>query len=323
VDDLVSTAPPAQDRARFDEVADLLEGIEVLDAHHHLWSSIAPRQPSDFDLLGDVSAMPSRYLAGDLRADAAGVKLIGSVELGGYEINHAELAGLEEGIPSVLVPAARLETAEGREAVRALAAQPAVRGIRQILNWHPDPRVSFVDNPDLMDDPAWREGLSSLAEIDLSFDLQVYPGQMQQAARLAGDFEHLSFVLNHVGMPLGRDDATLDEWRAGMRQLAARPNVSVKLSGFGMTDHRWTSASTLPLLTGAIDEFGPDRSMFASNFPVDRLYASYSQVLAVVAQSTAALSVTERQQVFAGTARGVYRIGAVRLTRRPPDSPAA
>jgi len=295
-------------RTQVEQVRDLLASVDVVDAHHHLWASRGEPEPSDFDLLGDESALPQTYLSGDFREDAGVAPVVGSVELGGYAVDDAERAGIDEGLPTVLVPAARLESEAGLRDLRAVARHPRVRGVRQILNWHRDPRLSFVDAANLMDEPAWRRGLAVLGELGLSFDLQIYPGQMARAARLAASSPATLFVLNHAGMPVGRSHEALVEWRAGMAQLARLGNVVVKLSGFGMTDHRWTSASTVPVIRETIALFGPERSMFASNFPVDRLYASYGEVIAVVAEATAELALADRREIFAGTARRVYRI---------------
>ena len=95
-------------------------------------------------------------------------------------------------------------------------------------------------------------------------------------------------------------------WRSGMRALAANPNVSVKISGLGMLDHDWTADSIRPIVLEAIDIFGPDRAMFASNFPVDKLYTDYPTIFQAFSQITADFTPAERARLFAGTAIEFY-----------------
>jgi predicted TIM-barrel fold metal-dependent hydrolase len=109
-------------------------------------------------------------------------------------------------------------------------------------------------------------------------------------------------------MPIGRDAASFAGWQAGMRQLAAAPNVSVKISGLGMLDHHWTAESIRPFVleTGAI--FGAGRCMFASNFPVDGPYSTHRQLWGAFDEVTASLTSAEREQFFSATATRVYRL---------------
>jgi predicted TIM-barrel fold metal-dependent hydrolase len=105
-----------------------------------------------------------------------------------------------------------------------------------------------------------------------------------------------------------------------MRTLAGQPNAAVKISGLGMTDHDWTVASLRPIVLETIDAFGPDRSMFASNFPVDRLYSSFVALYEAFDTITAGFSATDRRALFAETARRVYRLdpGPARSTGTDP-----
>jgi predicted TIM-barrel fold metal-dependent hydrolase len=115
-------------------------------------------------------------------------------------------------------------------------------------------------------------------------------------------------VVNHTGMPLDRDEEGLAAWRTGMRALAAVPNVTVKISGLGMVDHNWTEAGIRPFVLGAIDYFGPDRAMFGSNFPVDKLYSSFDALYGAFENIVASFSESEKAKLFHDNALRVYRI---------------
>ena len=200
--------------------------------------------------------------------------------------------------------------APGVEAVlhAHLSASPAVRGIRQILNWHADPVLRVAAQPDLMEQPTWRRGFALLRGLDLSFDLQVYWPQMDMALRLARAFPDTRLVLDHFGMPVDRSPEGIAGWAAAMTRLSAAPNVAVKLSGFGLGRSRWTLADTGPLLERTVALFGPDRVMVGSNLPVDLLFARGRTIFETILAVVAGLSETERRAVLSGTAERVYRI---------------
>ena len=97
---------------------------------------------------------------------------------------------------------------------------------------------------------------------------------MAGAAALAHAYPDVLIILNHAGMPVDRDEEGLRLWRRGMQQLATADNVVVKISGLGTVDPKWTVESIRPFVLQTIEAFGVARSMFASNFPVDKLSAT-------------------------------------------------
>ena len=109
-------------------------------------------------------------------------------------------------------------------------------------------------------------------------------------------------------MPIERDDEALKEWANGMELVAAQPNTTVKISALGTNDHTWTTESIRRIVLTTIDIFGPERCMFGSNFPVDRLYSSYIDVFKAFDKITSGFSEAERTDLFADTARRFYRI---------------
>jgi predicted TIM-barrel fold metal-dependent hydrolase len=141
--------------------------------------------------------------------------------------------------------------------------------------------------------------------------MQIWPNQMQEAAALVAAYPDARVALNHTGFPIDRDPESMDMWRAGMRALATNGNVSVKISGLGMLDHNWTANSIRPIVLEAIDIFGPDRAMFASNFPVDKLYTDYATIFRAFSEITADFTPAERERLFAGTAIEFYDLTPV------------
>jgi predicted TIM-barrel fold metal-dependent hydrolase len=131
---------------------------------------------------------------------------------------------------------------------------------------------------------------------------------MPAAARLASRYPDIPLVLNHTGMPVERDAAGLEAWRTGMQALARQPNVAVKISGLAMLDWHWTIDSLRPFVLQTIEIFGIDRCLFASNFPVDRLFGSFDRQYAAYRSVVAGLSPAERTRMFVTNAEAFYRI---------------
>ena len=210
--------------------------------------------------------------------------------------------------PNAIVAAADLSADDAQAVLEAHAAFPNTRGIRQILNVHADPLYNYVSRH-YLHDPAWRRHFALLARYGLSFDLQLYPSQMDEAAALAREHPDVPMIVNHTGMFVDRHSVQgYRAWREGMRALAACPNVAVKISGLAMFDHDWTVESLRPYVLETIDAFGVERSMFASNFPVDRQFGSYPELWNAYARIVSGASDDEQAALFRGNAERIYRI---------------
>lgn len=291
--------------------------VEIVDPHHHLchlaqgypWLEGPPQRRYH----GDDLPLRRDYLVADYRADFAGLPLVASVHVeNGAADPLWEAQWIDDlcgsGIPQAQVAKVDLSAPDAARRLEEVAAIPSVHGIRDILNWHPDPVYTHRDRPDLMADPQWLQGFSRLAAAGLSFDLQVFADQLPQAAHLAAAHPDVRIILDHTGMPVARDPEYLARWRAGLRAVAACSNTVVKVSALGTTDHQWTVDSLRPIILDTIDIFGCERAMFASNFPVDGLYSSLAELYAAYDEITQDFTTAERAALFAGTARTAYRL---------------
>ena len=296
----------------------------IVDAHMHLWDLDKIRYPwltppLPLGITGDVSSIAKTYLLDDYLRDAGGatgklqVAKVVHVEAGANpadslkETRWLQSIADARGYPQALVAHAELNSPNVETLLAEHASHRNVRGIRQILNWHPDPNKTYTPR-DLLADPTWERGFALLRKYGLSFDLQIYPGQMHVAAQLAARHPDTPIIVNHTGMPVDRDAAGLQAWRAGMQALAQQPNVVAKISGLGMLDWQWTTESLRPFVHETLEIFGPARCLFASNFPVDRLFGAFARQYSAYQSLTATLSATERAQVFATNAERIYRI---------------
>jgi predicted TIM-barrel fold metal-dependent hydrolase len=160
-----------------------------------------------------------------------------------------------------------------------------------------------------MHEAVWRRNFGLLKRHSMSFDMQLYPSQMNDAAALARKHHDTQFIVNHTGMFVDRSSVEgYRAWRDGMRALAACENVAVKISGLAMFDHAWTVESFRPYVLETIDAFGCERAMFASNFPVDRLFGSYGALWNAYASIVADATDGEREALFRRNAERIYRI---------------
>lgn len=205
------------------------------------------------------------------------------------------------------------------------------RGIRHATVWDADP---FVQNsvyyhppPGMFLDPTFRAGFACLAKYGLSFDAWIFYPQIAELADLARAFPETTIILNHVGGPLGigeyatRRKQVFEEWKGAIADLAACGNVVVKLGGLGMPrcgfdwHERATPVGSAELAEGmaphylrCIEQFGADRCMFESNFPVDKISYSYTTLWNAFKLLSRDFSVAERAALFHDTATRVYRI---------------
>ena len=294
--------------------------MRIVDAHHHLWDLGACRYPwlmakGVTRFFGDPAPIQKNYLVADLRADAADYELVASVHVqvgvaDGDEVR--ETAWLQQtadrdGLPSAIVAYCALERPDAMDIVAAHLQHSRVRGIRQIVGRSAEEDAATGSDA-LIDDPAWRANLRALGNLGLSFDLQLIPRQMSRVAELLATIPGTPVALCHCGSPWDQSRAGFAAWRDGIRLLAALPNVVCKVSGLGMFDHGWSADSIRPLVEACIEAFGPDRTMFGSNFPVDKLHAGYSRVWGAYDAITRGRSDADRSLMFRDTARRFYRL---------------
>jgi predicted TIM-barrel fold metal-dependent hydrolase len=293
--------------------------LPFVDAHVHFWALDRIRYPwltppfADDGPNGSVEAIARDYGLADYRVDLAGwdVRGIVHVDAGADPVQAIDetawLQGManETGLPSAIVAFADLADPDLDAVLAAHAAHPNVRGIRHIVNWHPDPRRTYGPR-DVTQDAAWQAGYARLADHGLSFDLQAYPGQFPALARLIERHPAIPVMVNHAGMMIPGEEA---EWRAGMRMLAAIPHVAVKLSGFGFTRRPFDAGRARAAILSAVDWFGTDRVMFASDAPTDKLFGEIGVQLAACADAVADFTECERRAMFAGNADRLYRLG--------------
>ncbi len=302
------------------------EDIPIIDAHHHFWDLAHPglkwswltdEIENDF-FLGNYEALRKTFLPPDYREVAARHNVIGTVHCEGhcdreFQVEESEwLVGLNEkfGLPNAIVAHAWLDRPDTEEVLARQAAVPMVRGIRSkpVTADTPRERAALRGKPGTMQDETWLSGLALFSKYGLSWDLRVPTWHIEEAAEVARAFPDLPINLNHMGFPWDRSAQGLEVWRRGMHALAACPNVVTKLSCLCLRDGPWIADENEPLVRETIDLFGVDRCMFASNFPVDGLRASYDHIYSSFKTWLADFPIEDQQKLLAGNAARFYRI---------------
>ncbi|MEM9880606.1 MAG: amidohydrolase family protein [Pseudomonadota bacterium] len=290
----------------------------IVDAHHHLWDLGHCHYPWLMEkgvkrFFGDPAPIQKNYLVKDFRADIGDLPVRKSVHIqvgvapedSVKETCWVQSQGDTHGLPNAIVAFCDL-TAPGYEAQLDAHRECArLRGIRQIVGRSAEEDAKLGTNG-LLHDPTFFAGLKRLAALGLSFDLQLTPPLLGDAAKLFAQLPDLKVAICHAGSPSDFSEDGQTAWKTGMAQMADLPNVICKLSGFGMFQPGWTIDTIRPLIMTCIDLFGPERIAFASNFPVDKLAADYGRVMRAYLEVCNAFSKAERAVMFAETAERFY-----------------
>jgi len=293
--------------------------MKIIDAHHHIWRQadlpwlLGPTQPRIF---GPYDAIKRDYPISEYLEDLSetGVEKSVYVQVNWApnwfvdEVAYVQQAAIETGWPHAIVGYCDMTVRDVRPALDKLAEYPLMRGIRQQFHWHENPQYRFAATPDLCRDPTVQRNIARLADYGWSFDLQVFAGQMESACELAEACPDVTFILQHAGMPEDISDEGRALWKRGMKALAARSNVVTKLSGLGTFIHANDAAHIARIIDETVAIFGAKRCMFGSNFPIEKLWTSYADLLAAFMAATGEMSAAKQKAIFHDTAQRVYRL---------------
>jgi predicted TIM-barrel fold metal-dependent hydrolase len=283
----------------------------LVDAHHHLWDLgqhgypwlASGGDPGTTAWLGDYAAIRRSYRLPDYLRDVAGLGLTKSVHVEaswGGRTSYGETAWIQSiaddhGFPQAIVAAVDLRAADAEAQIERHAQSPNLRGIRMTQMGELVSRADF------------RRGFAVLATRGLSYDLNIRYEDVRHALALADAFPDTPILVDNMANPASLDADYFARWRRAMRELAAAPNVAMKISGLGMADHGWTIERIRPWILAAVDLFGPSRCMFGSNWPVDSLYGSYSELVGAFRTVIADLDLPSQTAILRTTAERLYR----------------
>lgn len=318
--------------------------LPICDPHHHLWGSrpaaVQPRYLLDEmleDLSGGHNIVSTVFIeCGSMfRADGPeAFRCVGETEfVNGIAAMCASGAYGPTRIAAGII--GTLDLKIGDMAGEVLDAHIAAggarfRGIRLGAFWHESPDISnhrTEPGEGLLMREDFRAGFAHLAPRNMSFEIWCCHPQIPEVTDLARAFADTTIVLDHFGGPVGvgpytgKRDEVFEDWKPMIDDLASCPNVVAKLGGLNMEvngfgwHERPSPPSSDELLEATrryfeytLEKFGPERCMFESNFPVDKVSCSYTVLWNSFKKLTQGYSAAERANLFHDTAARVYSL---------------
>ena len=289
----------------------------MIDTHHHIWlrkdvSWLAdPPIPRMFgDYFGIRRDYPVEEWMNDIVPQGA-VKSVHVTAMWGQgraldETKWLQATADKQGFPHGIVCNVDLASPDAEAAIAAQKQFPNLRGVRHMLYWDSDPVRQGAPRADFCNDRDFRRGFALLEKHGLHFELQVYAGQAKHAVELLKAFPNVRMILVHAGMLAARTQAAIDEWRTALTAMAAFPNLHVKLSGLGMFNQGITPPQTRQVIRDSIQIFGVERTIYGSNFPLEKLHASYADFFAVYRKVMSEYTEAEQRKVFHDNAVKFY-----------------
>ena len=311
----------------------------IIDPHHHLWRVGTPYELDDLwaDTASGHNIIGTVFIECGAEYRTDGPELLRPAGETEYVRLQAELSHQRQAIgkPPILGIVSHADLMMGDAVSEVLQEHKKVggdlvRGIRHATAFYPDPPA--VDRysgriSELMMQNKFREGFSQLAAAGLSFDAWLLHTQIRELIDLANAFPDTTIIFDHFGGPLGigpysgQQMHIFPQWKKDVRELSKCPNVFAKLGGLAMVINGWgwderdippSSDEIVEKHRGyylhSIDCFGPNRCMFESNFPVDKLSVSYLVLWNAFKKIASGFTEVEKEALFRGTAAKVYKL---------------
>ena len=287
--------------------------LAFVDTHVHFWDLQHPYLRYYWLKPGGVhphmgphleKVKGSNYLADDYIAEtrsanvtkAVHVQAAPGIEDPVRETEWLQAEGERTGVPHAIVAFSELKDPRVEEELERHCQHSRTRGIRDVYA------------ADQLADFAFQRGYALLQKFDLVASMNVEWQHMESLRDLAGKFPNVNAVIDHCGYPKSRTDDYFQAWRNGMSTAAEAENVVCKISGLGMVDWDWTVDSIRPWVMHCIDAFGPERCVFATNWPVDKAFSTYDVLIDAYTQIIADFTDDEKVAMFSGNAERLYRI---------------
>ena len=290
-----------------------------IDAHHHLWDLEKVNYPwlmakGERRFFGDPSKIQRNYLWREFSNDAENHGFQASVHIQVGANDPLEEAKWVDTInrqtkcwPIAQVAFADLTDKNLEQYLDELLKLKTVKGIRQIIGRAPE-EDSLSNINKLLTNPKFLKGLNIICERKLTFDLQLIPELMELISPILKKVPNLDIVLCHAGSPYNRTKMGLEDWSDRLKDLSNQSNIFCKLSGLGMFDHNWTKNTISPIVQTVLNQFGAERVMFGSNFPVDSITSSYNELISAYEEIFKNYTAADQAKVFGLTAKHFYSI---------------
>ncbi len=279
-----------------------------IDSHQHFWhyNSNAYGWISD-----EMSVIRRDFLPDDLRKEIAPAGVSGVISVQASQTLKEtrwllELATRDDFIKGV-VGWAPLIDSKVDQVLATLSTNSKLVGVRHVLQDEPDPLFMLRED--------FNRGIGQLKRLGLPYDILIFERHLPQTIELVDRHEQQVFIVDHLAKPRVKDEQ-LSPWQENIRELAKRPHVYCKLSGL-VTEasyRHWTRDQLRPYMETVLSAFGPERTMFGSDWPVCLVAAGYKEWTDIVADTVGSLSVAEQERIWSGTAIEAYKLFQTDLT---------
>lgn len=279
--------------------------MKIIDTHQHLWDT----KLFTYSWLERVPELNRSFAMDDYLAATEKAEVVKTVHLEAdvdepfmlAETNYILSLSEKGDNPLAGVVACARPEKSGFQNYLQQISHPNLKGIRRVLH---------TERDDLILDPTLKENIKSLADYGLSFDLCVLARQLPLAIKLIDSCPQVSFILDHCGNPPLTDKTLMKSWRDDINKIALHSHVVCKVSGIVTNADRqhWTPEDLRPAVAHVVEQFGWDRVMFGSDWPVCTLAASFQEWLDALLFLTKDAGANEREKLFSLNARRVYRL---------------
>jgi predicted TIM-barrel fold metal-dependent hydrolase len=296
--------------------------IKIIDAHHHFWdlnTNYYPFLSDEIDtnfFLGNYNSIRNNYLPFDYIKDSKNHNVIGTIHCEAEwdrndqvgETKWLEKLSKNNKFPNAIVGHAWFHKKNSEAIIAEQASFDLVKGIRS----KPITKTSINSKEYIyegsMQDFTWRNGLKLLQKYNLNYDLRIPSWHLEEAIEIVRLIPNTKVIINHAGFPWNRTDEGMNYWRKGVKLMSLEPNTFIKLSEFGVKGKAWNYSQNEKIIHELIDLFGPQRCMFASNFPVSKIKISFDDLYKSYKQIVKNFSDDEKKWLFSKTAMKVYDI---------------
>ena len=297
-----------------------MKDIPIIDAHHHFWDLslkknpwLNPNKQIPFRY-GDYKSICKNFLTSDYFKVSKNQNIVKTIHMetewdpndpiGETEWLHKlyELTGF----PNAVVAQAWFDRNDIENVLENQSKFSLTRSIRHKPKSTKNPNKKLDNIKGSLNDPVFRRGYSLLKKYKLHFDLQTPWWHLNDATQLAKDFPDTIIILNHTGLPSDRSFDGLNQWRMNLEEFSEQPNTAIKISGICVPGKKWTVKLNKEIILDVINIFGYERCMFASNFPVDSLCATFDEIYNGFKNITAGLPKNEIQCLFHDNAIKYY-----------------
>ena len=276
--------------------------MTVIDAHQHFWKY----DPGVHTWMKEEDAVIKKdFLPDALKIELEHNGVNGCVAVQADQSDHETgfLVDLAKAYPFIrgVVGWTDLQGPKVVEYLEMYADEPLVKGFRHLVQDEPDPQFMLR--------PSFQQGIAALSQYNFTYDVLVFPHQLEAALALVKKFPGQAFVIDHLAKP-GIQGQEMEPWRSYLFELGKQDQVYCKISGM-VTEadwHHWNYEDFVPYLDVALEAFGPERLMYGSDWPVCLLSASYESVKQIIDRYVSRLTPAEQSMIMGENATRFYQL---------------